>query len=84
MAFNFYYNLTSGQRKGILALCLLIVGIQVGYYFISNADLSTPAEKSAEEKAAELKVQTQVAEYKAVSTSGEGPDISTTSVDVTA
>ena len=50
MAFNFYYNLTSGQRKGILALCLLIVCIQAGYYVISNADLSTPAERSAEEK----------------------------------
>ena len=46
----FYYTLTKDQRKGILALCLLIIAIQAGYYFINNADFSTGAEKSAEEK----------------------------------
>lgn len=45
-----HYSLTKDQRKGILALCLLIVGIQVGYYFISNTNLSTKKEQSAEEK----------------------------------
>ena len=40
--------------------------------------------KSAEDKAAELKAQTQVKEYKAVSTSGDVAQTASTSVDVSA
>ena len=45
-----HFTLTKDQRKGILALCLLIIGVQIGYYFISQHDFSTVAQKSAEEK----------------------------------
>jgi DNA uptake protein ComE-like DNA-binding protein len=47
---NNHLNLTKDQRKGILALCLLIVGIQIGYYFISGTDFSSESGKSEEEK----------------------------------
>jgi DNA uptake protein ComE-like DNA-binding protein len=47
---NNHLNLTKDQRKGILALCLLIVGIQIGYYFISRTDFSSESGKSEEEK----------------------------------
>jgi DNA uptake protein ComE-like DNA-binding protein len=47
---NNHLNLTKDQRKGILALCLLIVGIQIAYYFISRTDFSSESGKSEEEK----------------------------------
>jgi len=47
---NIHHNLTKDQRKGILALCLLITGLQIGYYFISRTDFTSPKEKSQEEK----------------------------------
>ena len=57
-------SLTKDQRKGILALCLLIIAIQIGYYFISNADMTTEAEKSAE-KNEWLALQYKIDELKA-------------------
>ena len=45
-----HFTLTKDQRKGILALCLLITGVQIGYYFVSQRDFSTVAQNSAEEK----------------------------------
>lgn len=60
---HFYYSLTKDQRKGIIGLCLLIVGIQVAYYFISNTDFSTASEKSAQEKEW-LSLQSKIDELK--------------------
>jgi len=47
---NIHFNLTKDQRKGILALCLLIIVVQAGYYFISATDFTSVEEKSVEEK----------------------------------
>jgi DNA uptake protein ComE-like DNA-binding protein len=63
MSYN-QHSLTKDQRKGILALCLLIVAIQAGYYFISTTDFTTKAEKSAEEKEW-LAMQSKIDELKA-------------------
>ncbi|MXN91823.1 helix-hairpin-helix domain-containing protein [Flavobacterium sp. Sd200] len=47
---HFYYSLTKDQRKGIIALCVVIIAVQVGYYFISNTNFKTRTDKTAEEK----------------------------------
>ena len=57
-------NLTKDQRKGIMALCLLIIGVQIGYYFISKTDFTSETEKSAEEKQW-LALQSKIDELKA-------------------
>lgn len=41
---------TRQQRKGIIALLLLMVGIQVGYFIYNSTDTNTAGKASAEEK----------------------------------
>ncbi len=61
---HLFFTLTKDQRRGILALCILIIAIQLGYYFISNTDFTTLSEKSAEEKEW-LALQSKIDELKA-------------------
>jgi DNA uptake protein ComE-like DNA-binding protein len=44
------YRFTKDQRKGIIALCLLIIAVQVGYFVINSFDFSSNAQKSEAEK----------------------------------
>jgi len=61
---NIYHNLTKDQRKGILALCLLIIAVQTSYYFISKTDFTSETEKSSEQKQW-LALQSKIDELKA-------------------
>ncbi len=48
--FNFLLQFTSGQRKGILALFILVILFQPGYFIVASYDLTGKEERSAEEK----------------------------------
>lgn len=48
--FNFLLQFTSGQRKGILALFLLVVVFQVIYFMVASHDFTTEEAQSAEKK----------------------------------
>ncbi|MGV3460498.1 MAG: ComEA family DNA-binding protein [Flavobacterium sp.] len=47
---KFFYPFSRGQRTGVIALVLVIVIIQVAYYFFESYDFSNSAEKSQDEK----------------------------------
>ena len=46
----FFYSFTKGQRKGILALLLLILLFQAGYFILASRVFTSEKEQSAEEK----------------------------------
>ncbi len=48
--FNFILQFTSGQRKGILALFLLVLMFQAAYFFVASHDFKNKEEQSAAEK----------------------------------
>jgi len=50
MNYHFFYRYTKSQRKGLLALCLLIVFVQVGYWVVTSFDYNSAEKQSAEEK----------------------------------
>ncbi|KGO94361.1 helix-hairpin-helix domain-containing protein [Flavobacterium subsaxonicum] len=47
---NLPYRFTKDQRKGIVALCLLIIIVQAGYFILNAFDFSSQAQKSEAEK----------------------------------
>ena len=47
---SFFYSFTKGQRKGILALLLLIVLFQAGYFVVTSVDFTSEKDQSAEER----------------------------------
>lgn len=49
--FQFFFGFTKDQRKGIMALFILIILFQAGYFIFTAIDFTSEKEKSAEEKA---------------------------------
>jgi DNA uptake protein ComE-like DNA-binding protein len=47
---HFFYRYTKSQRKGLLALCLLIVFVQLGYWGVTSLDYNMKEKQSEEEK----------------------------------
>jgi len=47
---QFFYRFTKSQRKGIMALCLVIITVQVFYFVLTRYDFSSGAEQSQVEK----------------------------------
>lgn len=47
---QFFFRFTAGQRKGIIALFLLIIIVQVVYFAVSKMDLRTDEQVTREEK----------------------------------
>lgn len=62
--FQFFFRFTSDQRKGIMALFVLIVLFQAGYFIFNSIDFTTQKEKSEEEKSW-LALQSEIDELKA-------------------
>jgi DNA uptake protein ComE-like DNA-binding protein len=50
MNYHFFYRYTKSQRKGLLALCLLIIFVQVGYWLVTLVDYNSTEKQSGEEK----------------------------------
>ncbi len=48
--FRFFFHYTKGQRKGILALLLLIITIQVAYFVVTSRNWQSETEQSAEQQ----------------------------------
>ncbi|RWX03862.1 helix-hairpin-helix domain-containing protein [Flavobacterium cerinum] len=48
--FQFFFRFTSNQRKGIIALFILMIMFQVGYFILTSSDFTSKKEKSEEEK----------------------------------
>jgi DNA uptake protein ComE-like DNA-binding protein len=48
--FQFLLTFTSGQRKGIVALFILVIVFQAGYFILASSDLSTKKAQSEDEK----------------------------------
>ena len=64
MNFYFFYRFTKSQRKGIVALCVLIVMVQAGYWWAASHNFTNKEKRSAEEKAW-LALQPQIDALKA-------------------
>jgi len=47
---QFFYRFTKSQRKGVMALCLVIIMVQVFYFVLTRYDVSSEAEQSQAEK----------------------------------
>ncbi|WP_159800046.1 helix-hairpin-helix domain-containing protein [Flavobacterium sp. MK4S-17] len=62
--FQFFLKFNKGQRKGILALFLLIITIQAGYLVYSSSTIISKRKQSAEEKEW-LSLQTEIDALKA-------------------
>jgi DNA uptake protein ComE-like DNA-binding protein len=48
--FRFFFRFTKDQQKGIMALFILIVLFQIGYFIVSSVDFTSEKEKTAQEK----------------------------------
>lgn len=48
---QFFFRFTKDQRKGVVALFILVLVFQAGYFVITSFDFKTDKEKSQEEKA---------------------------------
>lgn len=48
--FRFFFRFTKDQQKGIMALFILIIIVQIAYFTISSVDFTSEKEKSANEK----------------------------------
>ena len=64
MNYHFFYRYTKSQRKGLLALCLLIIFVQAGYWAATSLDYNKVQKQSAEEKEW-LALQTKIDALKA-------------------
>lgn len=62
--FSFFYRFTKGQQKGVLALFVVIVAVQIMYFLIMSVDFNTKEKQSQEEKEW-LALQGQIDELKA-------------------
>jgi DNA uptake protein ComE-like DNA-binding protein len=48
--FRFFFRFTKDQQKGIMALFILIVIVQIIYFIVSSVDFTSEKEKSVQEK----------------------------------
>lgn len=48
--FKFFYTFNKDQRRGIVALFMLIIIVQAGYFVLTSIDYTTPEQKSQQEK----------------------------------
>jgi len=64
MNHHYFYRYTKSQRKGLLALCLLIVFVQLGYWGVTSLNYNK-VEKQSEEEKEWLALQTKIDALKA-------------------